>query len=360
MDIFQATRSYEAWLSQQTNVIAVDLRRKHRFMAEAPFPFLRATFYRWLQLWPEVCKKLAKAPVVLAVGDLHVENFGTWRDSEGRLVWGINDFDECAHLPYALDLVRLATSALFATTADRLAVKPRVVCEAIAEGYLDCLEHGGRPFVLEEAHSWMRLIAIQQLKDPRAYWMKLTSWPTAPAGSIPRHAQKHLEAALPGKKLPYRVVLRQAGLGSRGHQRFVAIADWCGAKVAREAKALVPSAICWLEPNKGHEIHYDEILARSVRTPDPTFDVAGSWLIRRLAPDCSKISLADLPQRRNEERMLYCMGWETANVHLGSRKRIDSVSKHLDNQKGRWLFDAAKAMYRAIRSDWEKWAERVG
>ena len=30
----------------------------------------------------------------LSVGDLHVENFGTWRDSEGRLIWGINDFDE--------------------------------------------------------------------------------------------------------------------------------------------------------------------------------------------------------------------------------------------------------------------------
>jgi len=31
---------------------------------------------------------------VLAVGDLHVENFGTWRDAEGRLIWGVNDFDE--------------------------------------------------------------------------------------------------------------------------------------------------------------------------------------------------------------------------------------------------------------------------
>jgi uncharacterized protein (DUF2252 family) len=23
-----------------------------------------------------------------------VENFGAWRDVEGRLIWGINDFDE--------------------------------------------------------------------------------------------------------------------------------------------------------------------------------------------------------------------------------------------------------------------------
>ena len=47
-------------------------------MAESAFPFFRATFYRWLQLWPEICSDLAKAPSVLAVGDLH-----TWRDEEG-------------------------------------------------------------------------------------------------------------------------------------------------------------------------------------------------------------------------------------------------------------------------------------
>ena len=48
---------------------------------------------------------------MLAVGDIHIENFGTWRDNDGRLIWGVNDFDEAAEMPYALDLVRLTTSA---------------------------------------------------------------------------------------------------------------------------------------------------------------------------------------------------------------------------------------------------------
>jgi len=38
------------------------------------------------------------------------KNFGTWRDGDGRLVWGVNDFDEAAVMPYPLDLVRLAAS----------------------------------------------------------------------------------------------------------------------------------------------------------------------------------------------------------------------------------------------------------
>ena len=50
------------------------------------YAFLRATFYRWIQLWPEVCLDLVSAATVLAIGDLHVETFGTWRDVEGRLV----------------------------------------------------------------------------------------------------------------------------------------------------------------------------------------------------------------------------------------------------------------------------------
>src|SRR5580704_12435519 len=110
MKIRKATRRYEDWLAGELTIVAPDLELKHRLMADALFPFFRATYYRWAQLWPNVCGELAEAPAVLSVGDLHVENFGTWRDSEARLIWGINDFDEVASMPYTIDLVRLAAS----------------------------------------------------------------------------------------------------------------------------------------------------------------------------------------------------------------------------------------------------------
>ena len=87
MKFKKATKRYEAWLGERLSLIPADLTLKHSRMEEAPFPFLRATFYRWAQLWPEIRSNIAKAPRVLAVGDLHVENFGTWRDAEGRLIW---------------------------------------------------------------------------------------------------------------------------------------------------------------------------------------------------------------------------------------------------------------------------------
>ena len=79
MDILTATRDFEIWLARRVPIVRQDLALKHALMAEASFPFFRATFYRWLQHWPEHCSDLARAPSLLAVGDLHVENFGTWR-----------------------------------------------------------------------------------------------------------------------------------------------------------------------------------------------------------------------------------------------------------------------------------------
>ena len=246
MKIAEATRNYEAWLAKRTTLVAADLQLKHQRMAESPFPFLRATFYRWAQLWPEVCPDLAKAPAVLAVGDLHLENFGTWRDAEGRLIWGVNDFDEAYPMAYTNDLVRLATSAHLAIAGNHLAIPSADACQTILEGYQRGLAEGGNPFVLEEHHGWLREAAYGELRDPVQFWKKMESLATV-RGPIPKSATKALEALLPEKDLvAYRVTHRVAGLGSLGRQRYVALAAWRGGLVAREAKEP-----WWLRPVSG-------------------------------------------------------------------------------------------------------------
>ncbi|HEV3242234.1 MAG TPA: DUF2252 family protein [Methyloceanibacter sp.] len=109
--------------------------RRGRIRRRAEFGFLRRTFYRWASLWQETCPHLDKSPRVMAVGDLHVENFGTWRDTEGRLVWGVNDFDEVARMPYAIDLVRLVTSAIFAKRENGLAIDDAAAADVVLQGY---------------------------------------------------------------------------------------------------------------------------------------------------------------------------------------------------------------------------------
>ena len=357
MKIAKATRQYEAWLDERAPLLGADLDLKHREMASAPFAFLRATFYRWAQVWPEVCPQAARAPALLAVGDLHVENFGTWRDIEGRLVWGINDFDEVCLMPYTIDLVRLAASAHLAIAQNQLAITCKDACDAIRLGYREGLEGGGSPIVLGEHHHWLRRIAMGELRDPIPYWEKMAALP-AWRGKVPQSALRALERLLPETDLRYRLVHRVAGLGSLGRQRFVAIADWRGGKIAREAKALVPSAYLWAQgTGSSKKILYEAALKAAVRALDPFVHLCGRWIVRRLAPDCSRIELASLPKDRDESRLLLEMGHETANVHLGSPRAIPRVLRHLRKLPAGWLHAAAEAMVKATLEDWEDWKE---
>jgi len=324
-------------------------------MKESVFAFLRATFYRWTQVWPEVCPDLVSATTVLAIGDLHVENFGTWRDVEGRLVWGINDFDEAYPLPYTNDLVRLASSALLAITADQLTLRPKEACEAILTGYRKGMDLGGQPFVLAEQHKWLRAIATSKLRDPVRFWRKLETFPKV-TGGIPANATKAIESLMPERIPSYRIVRRVSGLGSLGRQRLVAIVDWHGGKIAREAKALIPSACVWAGNGKyANAIFYQSVLDQAVRCRDPFVHLEGSWIVRRLSPDCSRIELAALPEERDEYRILHNMGWETANIHLSSPKAVKSVKRDLAVRPTRWLHTAAEAMVKVMTQDWKDW-----
>ena len=358
MNIVKATKLYESWLAQHTSIVGPDLAVKHREMAKSLFSFLRATFYRWMQLWPEVCAESHIAPSTLGVGDLHVENFGTWRDSDGRLVWGINDFDEAGHYPYTLDLVRLATSALLAARENRLAMRPKDAIAAILDGYHDSLKNGGRPFVLAEDHSWLRQIAESSLRDPFQFWQKVDDLPTA-KGKVPPSARLALRRLLPDPELKYRLTRRRAGLGSLGRPRFVAIADWRGGRLAREAKALTPPATCWLAPAREARILYPVILKLAVRCPDPFVRPVDNWIVRRLSPHCSRIDLADLGPGRGELRLLKAMGWETGNIHLGSEQQSGKILKDLGRRKVNWLMRDAETMAEVVQKDWRVWRESL-
>jgi Uncharacterized protein conserved in bacteria (DUF2252) len=354
MKIIKATADFEHWLAGQLPVIRQDLALKHQHMAEAAFPFFRATFYRWLQLWPELGGDLVKAPTVLGVGDLHIENFGTWRDEEGRLIWGVNDLDEAWPASYALDLVRLTASVYVAIREEHLCVARRVASEAIEEGYRDALAAGGRAFILAEDHRWLRLMALSKLRDPVHFWDKLQHLPPYTA-KPPQEVRRLLEEALPSPKKEYQLKRRIAGLGSLGHPRILAVSRWRGALIAREAKAIRPSAWVWAKKANSTEIHCAELAQRSIRVPDPCVRFHGRWVVRRLAPDCSRIELASLSKDRDEARLLYSMGWETANMHFSTPQAIPRVKRDLDARRGRWLHKAAKTMFAATLEDWKEW-----
>ena len=359
-DIIEASKSFERWIANQVQLVPADLSLKHRHMAEAVFPFLRATFYRWAQLWPRVCPELSCAPRVLVVGDLHVENFGTWRDAEGRLVWGVNDFDEAWPAAYTADLVRLTASAYLAIEDQHLAVGRREAREAIESGYRDSMAKGGAPYVLAEKHNWLRKVALSKLRDPIRFWQKIEACPDF-RGSLPAPVRQLLYGCMPLKQPTLEMKTRIAGLGSLGHPRVLGLSEWHGAHIVREAKQLTRSAWIWAQGKAAKTraekvpLQQESLINSAVRIPDPHMHFVDGWVVRRLAPDCCHIELCSLPEERDEERLLYAMGWDIANLHLGSVRKIPGVKKDLAVRKGRWLRDGAKAMAEATREDWTLW-----
>lgn len=356
--IVEATADFEKWLARHLPIVKQDLKTKHEQMALAAFPFFRATFYRWLQLWPSLCGDLASAPAVLAVGDLHIENFGTWRDLEGRLIWGVNDLDEAWPAAYTIDLVRLATSVYLAVEEEHLCLHRRHGADAIETGYREGLECGGAAFILAEKHQWLRLMALGELRDPVHFWAKMTGLPGY-KGEVPEEVRILFANALPAPNMEYELKRRVAGLGSLGHPRILALTKSRGSWIAREAKAIRPSAWVWAKGAEGMEIFGPKLADLAIRVKDPFVSFSNRWLVRRLAPDCSRIELSSLPKSRDEERLLYTMGREIANMHFGTPRAISAVKRDLAKRKSRWLHEASKEMLAATLKDWKEWRKRA-
>jgi hypothetical protein len=302
-----------------------------------------------------VCNDLCRAPKVLAVGDLHVNSFGTWRDVEGRLCWGVDDFDEAYPLAYTNDLVRLAASLKIIIDAGGLSIKHKAGCNAILEGYSDSVRQGGHPIVLAEREQKLGQLGVDSFKPPSNFWEKLNHLPGV-RPPLAKDLKRALEKTLPQAGIEYKVVRRQAGLGSLGQERFVAIAKWRGGCIAREAKLTVPSACSWLNDEIGHrQSFYEKAISSSVRSPDPFQVIDGDWLIRRLSPDSNPIDIQELPKHRDEEMLLHAMGSEAANVHLGTKSQSKRILKHLKKEKPDWLQDAAVRMAKALEKDWNRY-----
>jgi uncharacterized protein (DUF2252 family) len=89
-------------------------RAKYRTMASDPHSFYRGTaclFYRdVVQDGDDDPFATGDAARIWVHGDLHVENFGTYLNSDGRLVFDVNDFDEAYLGRFTWDLMRFAAS----------------------------------------------------------------------------------------------------------------------------------------------------------------------------------------------------------------------------------------------------------
>ena len=94
-------------------------------------------------------------------------SFGTWCGVEGRMSWGVDDFDGSYPLPSTNDLVRLAASVKTVIDAETLTIKLKDAREAILEGYQRSLKEGGCRIVLAERERNLEKLGIAAIKAPQ-------------------------------------------------------------------------------------------------------------------------------------------------------------------------------------------------
>jgi hypothetical protein len=99
-------------------------------------------------------------------------------------------------------------------------------------------------------------------------------------------------------------------------------------------------------------------VAQAVRIADPFVRISGHWLLRRLAPDCSRIPLVSLPKAKDELNLLHAMGQETANIHLGTTTARKRIIRDLRQRPAKWLHHASAKMADLMRTDWKDWARK--
>ena len=128
------------------------LAMKFQKMRSDPFIFLRGACHLFYAHLPTNEAIYSQAPPVWLCGDLHLENFGSYKGDNRLTYFDINDFDEAALGPCTWDLVRFLVSVMLGTRS--LGVKEddlRALCRAFIDSYAEALQEGKARWVDRDA-----------------------------------------------------------------------------------------------------------------------------------------------------------------------------------------------------------------
>lgn len=238
----------DAILNQNVGRDPERLAMKYAKMAQNPFIFLRGACHLFYDALPD--SPLFRAtPLAWCCGDLHFENFGSYKGDNRLVYFDINDYDEAALAPATWDMVRLLTSiqcgvdALQATHAEALAVS-----QSCLDAYRSALVNGKPLWVERETSGGLvnALLTTAQGRKRAAFLdkrtvrkgqrrsLKLDGVKALPVSEAQKNAvtefMDNFAAAQSNPKF-FQVLdigLRIAGTGSLGVERFVVLVEGKG------------------------------------------------------------------------------------------------------------------------------------
>jgi uncharacterized protein (DUF2252 family) len=131
------------------------LAMKYKLMRTSPFVFLRGTCHLFYERLPRG-SVLESSPAVWVCGDMHLENFGSYKGDNRLVYFDINDFDEACLAPSLFELIRLLTSVLVGASDLHVSrAEALALCHTAVQAYAAALCFGKARWIEEETSEGM-------------------------------------------------------------------------------------------------------------------------------------------------------------------------------------------------------------
>jgi len=258
---------YERVLQHHAGRDPLRLTKKFELIAGDPFAFFRGTAALFYETLP-ASSLLKTSPRVLCCGDLHLENFGSFRGANRLVYFDLNDFDEACVAPLGYELLRFLASIHAAAASLGLSAKQaQRLCKGFLARYAQVLAEGKpawleRPTArgsvrqlldgLRERHRVALLDERTRLRKDGRRELREDGRRILP---VPAKEQKQVRTCLKAyagtrpKPGFYRVLdigARVAGNGSLGLKRYIVLVEGrggVGGNFLLDLKAAVPSVL---------------------------------------------------------------------------------------------------------------------
>jgi len=335
------------------------LANKYTKMRSNAFVFLRGTCHLFYERLPR-SGIFKSAPLVWSCGDLHFENFGSFKGDNRLAYFDLNDFDEAILAPASLDLVRMLSSLRVGATS--LGVEPanaQALCTAFLDAYATALAVGKAYWVEPQtAHGLVgtllnglrtrqraSFLNVHTLTKGKKRLLKTDGKKALPATDSQRtKVQAFMDAFAHTQPNPrfYRVIdiaRRVAGTGSLGVERYAILVHGKGAPDGHyllDLKEAMPSALAsrvkvkqppWISEAQRIVATQKRVQAVSMAFLQPVSMGKKSYVLRGLQPLEDRVTLDGTKQSIAEiRRTIATMGQIVAWGQLRSSGRQGSAN----------------------------------
>ena len=200
------------------------LTRKLAAIAADPFSFFRGTNNLYAASLAEA-PLLHDAPRTLVCGDLHLENFGSFKGDNGLVYFDMNDFDEALVAPFTVDLVRVLSSLQVAARGWKLADEDaHNLCRRFLDTYAASLVDGKARWVERATATGIVYDLLRGLrKRNRAAYLASRTEHDGNRVSLRIDGRRTLRASKEEARRARRILEAYGEQGNGHGQRFIAI-----------------------------------------------------------------------------------------------------------------------------------------